>query len=159
MMRILDKIKQSRAVVLLRKLLRQGMSAQKLALTISLGVVLGIIPVFGFITAVCAAIAAWWRLNIPLAIAVLYAAMPLQIILFVPFIRLGEWLFSIGKLEIAPEKIVENIQLAPLSYMNQIWYSIIGALGAWAIVSVLLGVLLYLLFFMIIVRFKKKKPL
>ncbi len=140
-------------------LFRQGMSPEKLALTISLGAALGIIPIFGFVTAVCAAIAAWWRLNVPLTLAVLYLVMPLQILLFVPFIRLGELLFSIEKLPLAPEKIVDNLQLDPLGYVTQIWRSVLGALGAWALVSIVLGGVLYYLSLILIVRFKKKKPL
>lgn len=156
---MITKLKQSRVGKMTLGLLRQGMSAKKLSLTISLGAVLGIIPVFGFITAVCAAIAAWWRLNIPLAIAVLYAVMPLQILLFVPFIRLGELIFGIEKLLLAPDKVIEQLQLDTVGYMLQIWHSVLGALGAWALVSVLLGCALYYLSLVLILRFKKKKPL
>ncbi|MEK6476425.1 DUF2062 domain-containing protein [Catalinimonas sp. 4WD22] len=156
---MITKLKQNRVGKMILGLLRQGMSAKKLSLTISLGVVLGIIPVFGFVTAVCAAIAAWWRLNIPLALAVLYAVMPLQIILFVPFIRLGELIFGIEKLLLAPNKIVEQLQLDTVGYMLQIWHSVLGALGAWGLVSVLLGFALYYLSLVLILRFKKRKPL
>ncbi|MDF9800056.1 uncharacterized protein (DUF2062 family) [Catalinimonas alkaloidigena] len=156
---MITKFRQSRIGKMVLGLLRQGMSAKKLSLTISLGVVLGVIPVFGFITAVCAAIAAWWRLNIPLALAVLYAVMPLQIILFVPFIRLGELLFRIEKLPLAPTKIIEDLQVDTIGYMLQIWHSVLGALGAWALVSAFLGCGLYFLSLVLILRFKKKKPL
>lgn len=156
---MLAKLRNSRIGKMTLGLLRQGMSAQKLSLTLSLGVVLGIIPVFGFVTAVCAAIAAWWRLNIPLAIAVLYAVMPLQLLLFIPFIRLGEAWFGIPKLPLAPEKIIHNLQLDPLGYMLQIWHSVVGALGAWALIALLLGSALYYLSFLTMLRFKKKKPL
>ncbi|WPP48542.1 DUF2062 domain-containing protein [Catalinimonas niigatensis] len=156
---MLTKLRSNRVGKMVLGLLKQGMSAQKLSLTLSLGVVLGIVPVFGFVTAVCAGIAAWWRLNIPLAIAVLYAVMPLQILLFIPFIRLGESIFGISKLVLAPEKILDHLQLDPLGYMLQIWHSVLGALGAWALCALLLGSAIYYLSFFVIGRFKKKKPL
>jgi uncharacterized protein (DUF2062 family) len=156
---MLAKLRNSRVGKMTMSLLRQGMSAQKLALTLSLGAVLGIIPVFGFVTAVCAAIAAWWRLNIPLAIAVLYAVMPLQLLLFIPFIRLGEAWFDLPKLPLAPEKVIHDLQLDPLGYMGQIWHSVLGALGAWALIALILGGAIYYLSFFIMRSFKKKKPL
>lgn len=72
--------------------LRQGMSPQRLALTIALGFAIGCIPVIGIPTVLCAAIAVMLRLNLPAIQAANYAAMPLQILLIVPFIRLGGWL-------------------------------------------------------------------
>ena len=74
--------------------LRQGMSPQRLALTIALGFAVGCIPVIGIPTVVCAALAMALRLNLPAIQAANYAAMPLQLMLIVPFLRLGAWLFG-----------------------------------------------------------------
>lgn len=74
--------------------LRQGMSPLRLALTIALGFAVGCIPVVGIPTVLCAALAVALRLNLPAIQAANYAAMPLQLMLIVPFIRLGGWLFG-----------------------------------------------------------------
>ena len=76
-------------------LLRQmqlGLSAERLALAVAIGVVVGNIPIFGASTFLCAAVALAFRLNQP-AIQIAQAAMaPTQLLLIIPFVRLGEWL-------------------------------------------------------------------
>jgi len=76
--------------------LRQGVSPQRLALTLALGFAIGCIPVVGIPTALCAGLALALRLNLPAIQAANYAVMPLQLVLIVPFVRLGRWLFSFG---------------------------------------------------------------
>src|ERR1700692_2676016 len=70
--------------------LRQGISPPRLALTLALGFVIGCIPLIGLPTGLCALIALAFRLNQPAIQAANYAAMPFQIALIVPFVRLGE---------------------------------------------------------------------
>jgi uncharacterized protein (DUF2062 family) len=74
--------------------LRQGISPQRLALTLALGFAIGCIPVIGIPTALCLLVALGLRLNMPAIQAANYAAMPFQIALIFPFVRLGGWLFS-----------------------------------------------------------------
>ena len=74
--------------------LRQGISPQRLALTLALGFAIGCIPVIGIPTALCLLVAFGLRLNMPAIQAANYAAMPFQIALIFPFVRLGGWLFS-----------------------------------------------------------------
>jgi uncharacterized protein (DUF2062 family) len=72
--------------------LRQGISPRRLALTLALGFAVGCIPVVGIPTVLCAALALALRLNLPVIQMANYIAMPLQLILIVPFVRLGRWL-------------------------------------------------------------------
>ncbi len=74
--------------------LSQGVSPQRLALTLALGFAIGCLPVVGIPTLLCAGLALGLRLNLPAMQAANYAAMPLQLALFIPFVRLGGWLFS-----------------------------------------------------------------
>lgn len=74
--------------------LRQGVSPRRLALTLALGFAVGCIPVVGIPTVLCAGLALALRLNLPAIQAANYAAMPFQLLLIVPFVRLGGRLFS-----------------------------------------------------------------
>ena len=74
--------------------LGQGISPRRLALTLALGFAIGCIPVIGIPTVLCATVALALRLNFPAIQAANYAAMPLQLALIVPFIRLGRWLIA-----------------------------------------------------------------
>jgi uncharacterized protein (DUF2062 family) len=72
----------------------QGVSPRRLAITLALGFAIGCIPVIGIPTVLCAALAFGLRLNLPAIQAANYAAMPFQLALILPFVRLGGWIFS-----------------------------------------------------------------
>jgi uncharacterized protein (DUF2062 family) len=74
--------------------LTQGVSPERLALALALGVVLGTFPVLGATTFLCALAGVALRLNQPAIQVANYAAYPLQLALFVPFFRAGAWLFG-----------------------------------------------------------------
>jgi len=72
------------------KLLSSELSARKVALSISLGLVLGIIPFFLGLNILLAAIVSWrLRLNHLLIQFVSNVIYPIQILLFLPFLRAG----------------------------------------------------------------------
>jgi uncharacterized protein (DUF2062 family) len=76
-------------------LLRQGTSPDRLALCVAIGVVVGNIPILGVSTILCFGIALAFRLNLA-AIQIVQAAMaPTQLLLIIPFVRLGEWILRI----------------------------------------------------------------
>ena len=91
-MQTFETIKQKAAVYL-----RQGISPRRLAVTLALGFVVGCIPVVGLPTALCAVIALAFRLNQPAIQAANYVAMPFQVALIVPLLRLGAKLFPIAR--------------------------------------------------------------
>lgn len=74
--------------------LRQGITPQLIALTIAAGLVIGIFPILGATTLLCAVFALALRLNQPIIQLVNYLVYPLQILLLFPFYRAGERLFG-----------------------------------------------------------------
>lgn len=73
-------------------LLTQGVAPDRLALSVAVGIVVGNVPILGISTVLCAAIALLFGLNL-VAIQIAQAAMaPTQLLLIIPFVRLGEWL-------------------------------------------------------------------
>jgi uncharacterized protein (DUF2062 family) len=69
--------------------LLEGVSPQRLALTLALGFVLGCIPLVGLPTGICVVLALVFRLNLPAIQAANYLAMPFQLALLMPLMRLG----------------------------------------------------------------------
>ncbi len=74
--------------------LSQGISPRRLALTLALGFAIGCIPVVGIPTVICSALALALRLNLTAIQVANYVAMPFQLALIVPFVRMGRWLVS-----------------------------------------------------------------
>lgn len=117
----------------------QGISPQRLALTLALGFAIGCIPVFGVPTALCLLIALGLRLNLPAIQAANYAAMPLQVALIFPFVRLGAWMFPSGT------GAHLNTALLHGSPMKVMWASgsVAGeALAAWMVTAVPMVILM-----------------
>src|SRR5579871_1971275 len=75
-------------------LLSQGITPHKIALTLVLGVLLGVIPLIGASTTLCLVAAFAFRLNLPLIQLVNYLMYPLQIVLLIPFVQAGQRLFG-----------------------------------------------------------------
>ncbi len=116
-------------------LLRQGISPDRLALCVAIGVVVGNIPILGISTIICTVIALVFRLNLP-AIQIVQAAMaPTQILLIIPFVRLGEWIL---RLPPQPVSIQQGLALMAQGVGRAIvvlWDAILHAGLAWILVA------------------------
>jgi uncharacterized protein (DUF2062 family) len=122
--------------------LQMGNSPRRLALTLALGFAIGCLPLVGLPTALCMLVAIALRLNVPAIQAANYAAMPFQLALVLPFMRLGGWLFASGNQPILGKSLLHGSALQAFRTTE----SIAGqAVGAWVVIaapSVLLMTLL-----------------
>lgn len=114
--------------------LRQGTSPRRLALTLALGFAIGCIPVVGLPTLLCALLAVTLRFNLPAIQAANYAAMPLQLLLIAPFLRLGGWMFAAGNQ--AGPSAADMLRLSPLPLAVQCAALAAHAVAAWALLAV-----------------------
>lgn len=136
-------------------LLKQGMSPESLSLTIAIGAVVSICPLFGVTTWICALVALIFRLN-PIAIQVAnYAAYPAQLVLLIPFFRAGEKLFGISPTPLSVEKMNELFRQDWKEFVKV--YGMLGLRGAvaWAIVAPFVIVALRFALLPILKRLKK----
>ncbi len=74
-------------------LLRMGTSPQRIAISIAVGTIIGVLPLLGSTTALCFVIAVALRLNLVAMQAFNWLVAGPQLIMILPFIRLGEWLY------------------------------------------------------------------
>lgn len=129
----------------LLELLREGVTPEKLSLSIALGIVLGLIPVIGINTALCAVIALTWRLNLPAIQMVNYFVYPLQIVLLLPFFRVGEKLFGARHLPVRIEQVRGMIRSNLWGAVRLLWTTTWHALVVWAMAAPFAAVLIYVL--------------
>ncbi|MGB7496338.1 MAG: DUF2062 domain-containing protein [Candidatus Acidiferrum sp.] len=127
----------------LLELLRQGVTPEKLSLSIALGVVLGTVPAIGWNTALCALIAVIWRLNLPAIQMVNYFVYPLQIALIIPFFRLGEKLFRAPHLPISVAQVSEMLRTDLWGAITLLWTTTWHALVVWALMAPFMAMLIY----------------
>ena len=85
-----QNIKDHKWIRKISALFRQGLTPVELALSMSIGAAVGVIPLFGITTFITTAIILRLRLNLPVALFMTYALGPAHVLLFLPFIRFGE---------------------------------------------------------------------
>ncbi len=126
--------------------LNTGMAPRQLAFTLALGFAIGCIPLLGVTTVICAFAAVVLRLNMPAIQAANWAAMPFQVVLLVPFLKLGQRLSSSQPLPFSAAEITRRLESAPWRSALQMSDLLGHALLAWLITAgpalVLLTVLL-----------------
>jgi hypothetical protein len=127
------------------RLLRQGLTPRDLALALSLGFVISCFPVFGATTGFCAIVALVLRLNLPAMQLANYAAMPLQFLLLIPFIRLGEFLFRTDALPLNLSELRRRFEAAPIPTLKHLWMWEWHAMVAWALLAIPITYLLFVI--------------
>jgi uncharacterized protein (DUF2062 family) len=123
---------RERVKIKVARWLRQGISPRRLALTLALGFAIGCIPVVGLPTLVCAAVALALRLNVPAIQAANYVAMPLQLALIVPFVKLGGRMTATA----SHPDAAALLRLSPLHMATQLSGMAGQALLAWVLVAI-----------------------
>ena len=123
--------------------LRQGITPAKIALTIALGATLGIFPVLGSTTLLCAAAGLALRLNQPILQIINYLVYPLQLALLLVFIRIGEWIFNAPALPFSIPQMLGKFREAPAHFFREFAMTFVHCITAWALTSPVCGVILY----------------
>jgi len=118
-----------------RDLLTQGITPEKIGLSLAFGIMLGVFPVLGSTTILCIGAALIFRLNLPAIQLVNWLIYPLQLIFFVPFIRLGESLFRAGRLPISVGQILTMSHEGLRHMIAALWLVEVHAISAWMIVA------------------------
>jgi uncharacterized protein (DUF2062 family) len=119
-------------------LLRRGTSPQKLAWSLAAGLLIGINPIIGSTTVLCLAVAFLFRLNIAASQLANHIVYPLQLLLVIPFIRLGSRIFHTAPMPLSPSQLLRDAREAPLTLVRQLWLWESHAIILWAILSAIL---------------------
>jgi uncharacterized protein (DUF2062 family) len=134
-------------------LLRQGVTPEKIALTVALGISLGVTPVIGSTTMLCTLAAVALRLNLPAILLVNGAVYPLQLILLVPFLRAGAWMFRVDGPKITIGEIFNLIRANVWHATTTLWIATMHALVVWLAAGCAISAITYLILVMLLRRF------
>ncbi len=126
-------------------LLKQGVTPEKIALSLALGAALGVFPALGWTTGLCAIAALVLRLNLPAIQIVNYFMYPLQIALLIPFFRLGEKLFRAPHLPISVPQIYAMIRANMWGAIRVLWTTTWHAMVVWSLIAPVFVALAYAL--------------
>lgn len=115
--------------------LRQGITPEKLALSLALGAVLGVFPVLGISTFACLFLGVALRLNQPILQLANYTVAFIQVPLAIVFLRLGEQLWGAPTLPFDYEIMMAAFRASPLGFFQQFGLSMLHAISAWLITA------------------------
>jgi uncharacterized protein (DUF2062 family) len=148
---------QRRLIRPLLDLLRHGVTPEKIALSIVFGVALGVFPLIGSTTTLCAIVALVFRLNLPAIQLVNYFVYTLQIALLIPLFRLGEKLFHSPHLPLSVTQIYAMIHASVPGTIRVLWTTMWHAIVVWCLVAPFAAIVLYLILTPVLRRVARRK--
>jgi len=111
--------------------LTQGITPDRIALTLGVGLACGVFPFLGFTTALCFVVAAALRLNQPLIHVVNQLLWPVQLALIPVYVRLGAALFGPAPLPFDPHEVAHVFVASQREFWSRFGLMGLQALAAW----------------------------
>ena len=121
----------------------QGATPDKLALTVAVATACSLVPFFGLTTVVNLGVGLWLRLNHPLMQAVNYLLGPLQLVLIVVYVRLGERIWHAPPVPFSIPTLVTAFRQDPWAFLQRFGWTGVHATTAWLITVPLLIAVVY----------------
>ncbi len=113
----------------------QGVTPQKVALSIALGISLGVIPVLGITTMLCAVVGLRLKLNQPIIQLVNWLVYPLQLALLLVFVRIGEWITHAPVVIFSVPQLIQIFHESPMKFLQVFWVGQLQGLAAWLFIA------------------------
>ena len=104
---------------------------------------MGLLPILGLTTLLCTILAIVFRLNMPAVQVANYSMYPLQIMLMLPFARLGEKVFHAQAIPFSPLKLSSMLQQDMFRTLHDLGNAALHALAGWALVAPILMLCVY----------------
>lgn len=115
--------------------LTRGISAERIAWTIALGIVLGVFPIMGTTTLVCL-LAGWLlKLNQPVLHVFKTLVYPLHLALILVFIRLGERLYGVPLISFSIPQMLARFKSDPLQFARDFGMAAWHGVSAWLLIA------------------------
>jgi uncharacterized protein (DUF2062 family) len=134
---------QRRVVDVVLAQLRQGITPQKIALTVAIGGTVGLFPILGSTTLLCFLAGIVLKLNQPIIQAINYLMYPLQIAGIYFFIRIGEWLTRTPPLQFSIAGLLQQFRDAPLQFFQDFGMTALRGVLAWVLIAPFAAAALY----------------
>ena len=138
-------------------LFKQGLSPIELTQSILVAALFSIIPIFGVTTILLTAFSLKRKLNLPIMIAISYLAWPLQILMIIPFINIGEYFFSVPQSHHSVDEIIASFQESFFGTLSQLSFELLCGFGGWLLTAVPFFILIYLVSNFLISKFSPSK--
>jgi uncharacterized protein (DUF2062 family) len=150
---------QKRLVRPILHLLTQGITPEKIALSLAFGIMLGVFPMLGTTSLLCLIAALLFRLNLAAVQLVNLLVYPLWFALLIPFVRVGERLFGVPPLAMTGSQMLALAHADFLHSISVLWLTALRAAAAWLLIGPVGILVLYLILAPVIRRMARLHPL
>jgi len=116
-------------------LLAQGLTPERLALSLAVGLVLGLFPIVGATTLLCVAAGFAFRLNHVALQLANHLAYPLQVPLILAFVRLGERLLGAPRVTLDPLALARHFQRDATGFLREFGLTGLHGILGWGLVA------------------------
>lgn len=123
--------------------MRQGLTPNELSQSIIVSGLISTIPILGVSTFLITTVSIKRKLNLPVMISLSYLMWPIQILLIIPFIRVGEFIFAVPRHHHTVEEIISSFQNSFFQTLSQLSFELLCGLGGWLLTAVPLAVGVY----------------
>ena len=136
-----------RLLLPLLAVLKQGATPKRLALSVAVGVAVGLFPIFGTTTVMCVGVCLLLRLNQPASQLANHAMYPVQLPLILVFIRLGERLVGAPPMPFNPTRLITELRAEPVLFLRRFGLTALHGILGWAVVAPLVVAAIYLVLY------------
>lgn len=152
MRKFIEPIK-NRVLIPFRIIPREGFTAEKLALSVTIGIVSGLFPVIGFTTLLSLALTAAFRQNLVLVQSINWTLSLFQVLLIIPLMRMGAMLWDRHEIHITLRQIEMAFQPGMLEGLETIGIFHLYGILAWCVLVIPVGTFSY---FALLLAFRKR---
>jgi uncharacterized protein (DUF2062 family) len=123
--------------------LKQGITPQKISLTIALGITLGIFPILGATTLLCLVVGICLKLNQPVIQAVNYLVSALQLALIIVFVRIGEFVLRATPVSFSVSELFRTFHESPVKFFHEFGLTGLHGILGWLLIAPVAAGVLY----------------
>lgn len=127
----------------LRIALKNGISHKRLAVSLALGVTIGLIPFYGMTTLLVGVVAFALRLDFIIMQVVHYIVQPVQIALLIPFFKAGNHFLIKDSVDFTVKEYISYFKADFWMALGDFWKLNLSAIIIWMIIAIPLSYLLY----------------
>jgi hypothetical protein len=138
-------------------LFKQGLTPIQLTQSILASALISIIPILGVSTFLLTVLSIKRNLNLPIMIAISYILWPIQLLMIIPFINIGEFIFSIPQSNHSAQEIIASFQESFFGTLSRLSFELLCGFGGWLLTAVPFFTLVYLVLNFLISKFFPSK--
>lgn len=135
-------------------LFKQGLTPKKLCQSIIVSALISVIPIIGVSTFMITTVSLKSKLNLPVMVALSYLMWPIQILLIIPFIRAGEFIFLVHPKQHSVEEIVTLFQTSFFKTISYLSFELLCGLGGWFFIAIPISLGVYSLM-LVVLKYNK----